>query len=259
MHEPMNRRLRKGLLLAVPLALLTCASAFAIRAEIGNTVLSSTANMLPRELPAKGGAPITLSSVTRIGSVDKSPPQVLSSIDFLVDKHGFVETKGLPICTTAKLEGTTPSQARKRCAGALVGKGTGKAQVTLPGQPRMEVSSPLSFFNGPKIGGQPSLIVHAYETVPTVKTLLVPIAIEKVSKGRYGYRVQVEVPEIAAGYGAATLAEASIGRSWKRGGKKVGYLNAYCAGGRLQVHGDINFKNGDFFPATLTSACHVPG
>lgn len=255
----MNRRLRKSLLLAVPLVLLTCASAFAIRASVGNTTLSSTANMLPRELPAKGGAPITLSSITRIGSVDKSPPQVLGSIDFLIDKHGFVEAKGVPVCTVAKLEGTTPSEARKRCAGALVGKGTGKAQVNLPGQARIEVSSPLSFFNGPKIGGRPSLIAHAYETVPAAKTLLVPIAIEKVSKGRYGYRVQVDIPEIAGGYGAATLAEATIGRSWKRGGRKVGYLNAYCSGGRLQVHGDITFENGDFFPATLTSACHVPG
>jgi len=255
----MSRRLRKSLLLALPLVLLICASAFAIRASVGNTTLSSTANMLPRELPAKGGAPITLSSITRIGSVDKSPPQVLSSIDFLIDKHGFLAAKGVPVCTTAKLEGTTPNQARQRCAGALVGKGTGKAQVNLPGQPRTEISSPLSFFNGPKVGGQPSLIAHAYETVPVAKTLLVPITIEKVSKGRYGYRVRVDIPEIAGGYGAATLAEATVGRTWKRGGKKVGYLNAYCAGGRLQVHGDISFENGDIFPATLTSACHVPG
>lgn len=256
----MSRGLRKGLLLALPvLLLLLCASAYAIRASVGNTTLSATANMLPRELPAKGGAPITLSSVTRIGSVDKSPPQVLSKIDFLIDRHGTVETKGVPVCTAAKLEGTTPSEARKRCAGALVGKGIGKAQVNIPGQPRMEISSPLSFFNGPRIGGRPSLIAHAYETVPTAKTLLVPIVIEKVSKGRYGYRVQVELPEIAGGLGAATLAEATVGRTWKRGDKKVGFLNAYCAGGRLQVHGDISFENGDFFPATLTSACHVPG
>lgn len=255
----MSRRLRNGVLLAVPIVLLICASAYAIRATVGNTKLSVTADMLPRELPAKGGAPITLSNVTRIGSVDQSPPQVLSSIDFLIDKHGFVSAKGVPVCTTAKLEGTTPSQARQRCAGALVGKGVAKAQVNLPGQPTMQISSPISFFNGPKSGGQPSLIAHAYETVPVAKTLLVPIAVEKVSKGRYGYHVQVDIPEIAGGYGAATLAEATIGRTWKRGGKKVGYLNAHCAGGRLQVQGDITFQSGDFFPATLTSACHVPG
>ena len=42
----------------------------------------------------------------------------------------------------AKLEGTTPREARKRCAGALVGKGTGKARVALPGQAPVQISSP---------------------------------------------------------------------------------------------------------------------
>jgi hypothetical protein len=94
--------------------------------------------------------------------------------------------------------------------------------------------------------------------VPAAKTLLVPIAIEKIAKGRYGFRVQVEIPPIADGYGAPTLAEATVGTTFKRGGRKVGYLNAYCAGGRLQVQGDLTFTNGDYFPATLTSPCHVP-
>lgn len=255
----MSRGLRRGLLLALPVALVICASAYAIGGGIGNTVISSTASMLPRELPAKGGAPIELNSITRIGTNDGSAPQMLSSIDFLIDKHGFVESKGVPVCTTAKLAGTTPAQARSRCAGALVGTGTGKAQVNLPGQPRMQVASPISFFNGPKVGGQPSLIAHAYETVPVAKTLLVPITVEKVNKGRYGYRVQVDVPEIAGGFGSPTLAEATVGRTFKRAGKKIGYLNATCAGGRLQVRGNLTFANGDFFPATLTSACHVPG
>ena len=67
------------------------------------------------------------------------------------------------------------------------------------------------------------------------------------------------MPEIAGGYGAPTLAEATLGETCKRGGKKVGFVNAHCAGGRLQVEGTLTFTNGDFFPATLTSPCHVPG
>ncbi|MBK5218665.1 MAG: hypothetical protein JJE35_02585 [Thermoleophilia bacterium] len=254
-----GRRLRWTASIVLGLSLLGGASAYALTAEIGNTVVSSTATMLPRELPARGGAPISLSSITRVKTKDNSPPGVLGSIDLMIDKHGYLETKGVPVCTAAKLERTTPAQARKRCAGALVGTGTAKAEINLPGQPRMQMTSPISFFNGPQLKGQPSLIAHAYETVPAKKTLLVPIAIEKVNKGRYGYQVQVEIPEIAGGYGAPTLAEATVGRTFDRGGKKVGYLNAYCAGGRLQVQGDINFTNGDFFPATLTSPCHVPG
>lgn len=253
------RGLPKAVAAALALLLIAAGAAYALTGEIKNTVISSTASMLPRELPAKGGAPISLTSITRIKTKDGSAPPVLGSLDFKIDKHGFIAAKGVPVCTTAKLEGTTPAEARQRCAGALVGKGLGKAQVNLPGQPAREISSPISFFNGPKVGGQPSLIAHAYETVPVKKTLLVPIAIEKINKGRYGYQVHVELPEIAAGYGVPTLAEATVGRTFERGGKKVGYLNAYCSGGRLQVNGRLSFTNGDFFPATLVSACHVPG
>jgi hypothetical protein len=179
-------------------------------------------------------------------------------MEFLLDENGSIETKGVPVCTMAKLAGTTPQVARKRCAGALVGEGTGKAEVEMPGRAPFQISSPLSFFNAPPVGGKPSLIAHAYETVPSPKTLLVPIVIERVSKGRYGFRSKIQLPEIAGGYGSPTLAEAKLGKTFKRGGKSVGYLNAHCDGGRLQVHGTLTFANGDFFPTTLTSPCHSP-
>lgn len=241
------------------LALVACGTAYALSADIGATHISATATLLPRTLPKQGGAPITLSSVTRIGTSDGSPPPGLTKMIFLLDKHGSIETKGVPVCTMAKLEGTTPAVARKRCAGALVGEGTGKAEVNLPGHAPTQISSPISLFNAPPVGGNPSLIAHAYETVPAPKTLLVPIVIERLKHGRYGFQAQIELPEIAGGYGAPTLAEATLGRTFKRGGKQVGYINAYCSGGRLQVHGTLSFANGDFFPATLTSPCHSPG
>jgi hypothetical protein len=254
----MRAALRRAILLGGALAIAAAGSAFAISAEIGPSFVSATATMQPRELPKHGNAPITLGSVTRIGTKDGSPPPILKTIQFLIDKHGTVDTRGLPRCTLAKLADTTPSQARQRCAGALVGKGVGKAVVTMPGRKPYTISSPISFFNGPPAGGRPTLIAHAYETVPSPQALLVPIVIERVAKGRYGYRVEIEMPEIAAGYGAPTLAEATIGATRRRGGRTVGYINAHCAGGRLQVEGQLSFANGDFFPATLTSPCHFP-
>jgi hypothetical protein len=249
---------RKAAALAAVLAVAACATAYALTAEIGPNFVSATATIQPRELPKRGGAPITLKSVTRVGTKDGSTPPTLKSIDFLIDKHGFIDSRAFPTCSLAKLEGTTPSQARKRCAGALVGKGVGKALVTMPGKAPFRITSPLSFFNGPPAGGRPTLIAHAYETVPAVKTLLVPITIERVAKGRYGFRAQVEFPPIAGGFGAPILAEATVGATRKRGGREVGYINAYCSGGRLQVEGSLTFTNGDFFPATLTSPCHFP-
>lgn len=254
----MRRRLRIGLVLGVLALLVAAASAYAIRAEIGKSVVSATAELQPRNLPAHGsGAPVTLSTTTRINTKDGSVPPALKTLTFELDKNGTVQTKGLPTCTIAKLEGTTPQQARSRCASSLVGKGVGEARVQLPGQSIVKISSPLSFFNAPPTGGRPTIIAHAYETLPKAKTLLVPIVVEKVHDGRYGYRAEVTVPEIAEGYGAPILAKATLGLTYKHGGHEVGFVNATCSGGRLQVTGKLSFVNGDFFPATLTSPCHV--
>jgi hypothetical protein len=245
--------------LAVGLTLALGATASGIEACIGPLCVSSTVDMQPRELPAAGNAPITLSSTTRVRVKDGSTPPTLDVIDFMIDKHGTVNSKAFPVCPRAKLEGATTSQARKRCAGSLVGKGTGKALVTMPGRAPFQISSPVSFFNGSPTGGKPTLIAHAYETVPAPQALLVPIVIERVAKGRYGFHVKVEMPEVAGGFGAPTLAEASVGATRKKGGKKVGFISAHCSGGRLQVEGKLTFTNGDSFPTTLTSPCHTAG
>jgi hypothetical protein len=128
----------------------------------------------------------------------------------------------------------------------------------MPGRAPFTITSPLSFFNGPPDHGRPTLIAHGYETVPVPEALIVPITIEKVAKGRYGFRAEVQLPPIAGGYGAATLAEANIGAVRMRGGREVGYINAHCVGGRLQVQGSAQFTDGDYFPVLLTSPCHLP-
>lgn len=253
-----NASLKTAVAAACLLALLACGGAYALTTEIENTVVSVTADIAPRELPARGGAPVTIESVTRIKSRDGSAPPALTKIVFVLDKHGFVNTKGLPVCSAAKLSGATPKQARKRCAGAIVGEGVGKADVRLPGQAPVEISSPLTIFNGPPDGGRPSLIAHAYETVPAPKAVVVPFAIERVNRGRYGFRAEIELPPIAEGYGAATLAKATVGKTWKQGGKTVGYLNGRCSGGRLQVYGTLSLADGSLFPGTLVSPCHEP-
>jgi hypothetical protein len=255
----MKRPLLRAIVITGLAGLLVCAGAYALTIEIDKMSVSATASISPRALPARGNAPVNVGSITRIKTTDGSQPPTLKELTFLFDGNGTVDTRGLPTCSLAKLAGATPELARKRCAGAIVGKGTGKADVRLPGQAPVTISSPLTFFNAPAEGGRPSLIAHAYETIPAPKTLLVPFTIERIHQGRYGYRIQIEVPPIAEGYGAATLAQATVGSTWKRGDRTVGYTNAHCEGGRLQVHGTLSFTDGSLFPGTLTSPCHVAG
>ncbi|HEU4392847.1 MAG TPA: hypothetical protein VFR04_04330 [Solirubrobacterales bacterium] len=252
----MRKRASRAIAVIGLAGLLACASAYALRFDLDGTMISATARITPPELPARGDAPVSINSVVRVKTADGSAPPPLSEIAFNVDKHGSIDTEGLPVCTMAQLAGTKPAVARKRCAGAIVGEGRGQADVRLPGQAPTTIESPLTLFNAPPKGGRPTVIAHAYETLPAPKAVLVPFQIERIQHGRYGFRVEIQLPEIAEGYGAATLAEATLGKTWKRGGKTVGYINAQCAGGRLQLFGKLSFAEGSFFPGTLTSPCH---
>jgi hypothetical protein len=253
--------MRRVLAIASAALLLAAAAAYAttITAEIGDEVIVAGASSTPEALPARGGAPIRVHTTVRVRNRAGSQPPALKTLTFLFDGSGSINARGVPVCSADKLADATTAEARKRCAGALVGKGTGKARVALPGQAPVMVTYPLSLFNAPPAHGMPTLIGHFRETVPAPKTVLVPIEIERVHRGRYSYRVEIQVPPIAEGFGSPTLADATLGRTFVRAGKKLGFVNARCRGGRLQLQGVLDFANGDRFPATLTSACHVRG
>jgi hypothetical protein len=254
-----GRTRRRAWVLALALlavGLVGGATAYAVTTQIGNLKVSATAEFQPRAFPKGKMLPATFGSIVRIKTVNGEQPPALKTLIFEIDKHGRINFKGLPACTVAKLEGTTPDEARKRCAGALLGTGIGKARVDLPGKASFTMTSPISIFNAPPEGGKPALIAHAYETVPSPQALLVPFTVEKVNHGRYGYRAEIELPPIAGGDGSAILAEASFGRTFKLHGRKVGYAEAECSGGRLQVHGELIFTDGSFLQSLLTSPCH---
>jgi hypothetical protein len=246
------------LVVAAVAAALTCAAvAVAVTTQVGNLKVSATAEFEPRAFPEHGTLPASFSSILRIKTLNGDLPPALKTLIFEFDKHGKLNFKGVPTCTMARLEGTTPSEARQRCAGALLGTGTGKALVETPGKAPFTISSPISIFNAPPEGGRPTLIAHAYETVPSPQALLVPFSIEKVNHGRYGYRTEIELPPIAGGDGAAILAEAKFGRTFKKHGRKIGYAEAECVGGRLQVYGKLIFADGSLLQSLLTSPCHT--
>jgi hypothetical protein len=255
----MRRRLAVALAVGV-VALLACAAAaLAITTQIGPLKVSATGEFEPHAFPAKGTLPTTFTSTVHIRGLNHKSPPALKSLTFEFDKHGRINFKGLPTCTAPKLEGATPNQARSRCAGALLGTGVGKARVEMPGMAPFTLTSPISIFNAPPKGGEPTMIAHAWETVPSPQALLTEFEIEKISHGRYGYRTEISLPAIAGGAGAATLAEATFGRTFKRGGREVGYVEAECSGGRLQVYGRISFVDGSHLQSLLSSPCHNEG
>jgi hypothetical protein len=261
----MGRRIGRVSAAAVALTLVFAGSALAIRAVTkihlvaGNIVVDGEGGFTPTALPRTVNAPITLFGSGKISTVDKSLPPIIETIQFEFDKHGAVDTTGLPKCTAAKLQATTVPQARKLCPGAIVGTGYGHAVVKFPEQPPIPANSPITIFNGPRIDGDPSVLAHAYTTVPVPTTFVVPVRIETIHHGRYGYRVNARIPKIAGGSGIPISGSIRVGRKWTYKGRKHSYISARCADGRLQAIGQFKFNDGTRLQGAFVSPCQVRG
>lgn len=235
--------------------LVAAASAAAIVLRAGNLVVTTDGGFTPTTLPKKGYAPIKLHGFGNIATEDGSPPPVLDTVTIWFDKHGEVETRGLPTCTPGKLAATTVSQARKLCPGAIVGKGVGKAVVIFPEQPPIPASSPITLFNAKPKGRNPVVLAHAHLTVPAPTTFVVPIEIQRVNSGRYGFKTVAKIPKIAGGSGIPLYARLKVGREWNYKGKRLSFANAGCPDGRLQAKGQFKFKDGTFLQGTVFKRC----
>lgn len=251
----MRKTLLRAQIVAVLAMLVLAASAVAIRLETGNLVVTTDGGFTPTTLPKDRFAPIKLYGFGKIDTKDGSPPPILETVTIWFDKHGKVETRGLPTCSKGKLAATTVPQARKLCPGAIIGKGFGKAVVIFPEQPPIPAGTPLTLFNAKPKGGNPVVLVHAHLTVPAPTTFVVPIVVEKVNSGRYGFRTVGRIPKIAGGSGIPLYARLKVGREWKYKGKTLSYVNASCPDGRLQAKGEFDFKDGTFLQGSVFKRC----
>lgn len=251
----MRRTVLRVPVVALVLLLLAAGSALALTLRIDNIVVVTDGGFSPTTLPKHRFAPIKLQGEGKIGTVDGELPPVLQQIVLWFDKHGSVETRGLPVCTPGRLAATDTKTARKLCPGSIVGTGFGKAIVKFPEQPAIPASSAITIFNGPKKHGNPTVLAHAHLTVPAPSTFVVPIEIQKVHDGRYGFKTVAKIPPIASGAGIPVYGRLKIGREWTYKGKRLSYVNASCPDGHLQAKGQFKFDGGTLLQGTLLKPC----
>src|SRR5262245_12121760 len=141
---------KRKIAIATMLAMLATAGvAGALTIRAGNLILKADGGFSPRALPKHRDAPITLHGGGRLSTVTGDIPPIVETLVVEFDRHGHVETAGLPVCRRGRLEATTTPQARRNCPGSIVGKGSGSAIVAFPEQKPFRISSPITIFNGP--------------------------------------------------------------------------------------------------------------
>jgi hypothetical protein len=223
--------------------------------RVGTLVLHADGSFEPRLLPKRAYAPIRFEGYGEVRTTNGTLPPALEHVELEFDRDGRLTTAGLPVCSPGKLEAATPSQARSRCSGAVVGTGQLEAAVSLAGLARLEMTSPLTIFNGPRRGGSPTAVLHAQAPFPVSETYVIVAPIERVRKGIYGYRTEFDIPPIAAGQGSLTRIDSKIGRFYRAGGKKRSYVAARCSDYILQTQGYFSFSDGNVIYGSVFKAC----
>jgi hypothetical protein len=253
----MKRAAAIALLCALGALFATSAPANTVR--LGNLEISIEAKISPTRLPKSKPAPIALTVSGSVRSADGSHPAALKTLALEFDKHGQIDTKGLPTCTTGKLQSTLTAQARKVCGPALIGTGHAGAEIQFPEQPPFPASGPLLIFNGVPKGGKPVLIFHVHASVPAPTTFVTSGTISP-DHGKFGTQTLIAIPTITGGQGSLTSFEATIPkRTWTYRGRKVSLLSATCPTGSLLAHGTFSFADGSAISGKVAKSCTPAG
>ena len=169
----MNNGRRGGYLAAViavvALAGLTLVATVAAKPEkvvVGNLEVEYDGGFSPKALPKNKLTPISFFLWSKLKTVDGKHPPAIKEFKLEGDKNVVVDVKGVPTCTSGKLQSQTSAAARKVCGPAIVGSGTTEVEVQFPEQPPIDVKSELLAFNGGFRGGVTTLYIHAYLTAP---------------------------------------------------------------------------------------------
>ena len=243
-----------GALLAASVALLAGVSS-AATVRVGTLVLHADGSFEPRLLPKRTYAPIRFEGYGEIKTTNGSPPPALEHVKIDFDRDGRLTTAGLPTCSPTKLEEATAGQARNRCAASVVGTGHLAATVPLAGLGRISMTAPLTIFNGPRVHGDPSAVLHARAPFPLSETYVIVAPIERLDNGTYGYRTEFDIPPIAGGLGSLTRIDAKVGRFYRAGGTERSYVSARCSDYILQTQGYFSFADGNVIYGSVFKAC----
>jgi hypothetical protein len=236
--------------------ILAAGNATTIRA--GNLVLHAEGVFSPKALPKNSLAPISFHGNDLLETADGSHVPPAQTVHLQVDRHFRIESTGLPSCTPAQIEASSPSRAMKVCGPALIGKGRASAQAAFPEQAFINAKGVLLAFNGPTVGGRAEMLFYAYVDVPAPTALVVVAKLAKDS-GKYAYRISATVPKLVGGFGSLTGFELTFGRKWTYKGRQHSYLSAECPGGDFTDQFEVAFGDGTDLSGTLVNSCQSKG
>lgn len=217
----------------------------------------------PFKLPRTGTAPIAVFIAGHIATPSGAVPPQLQKMTVKVNRHGLLQSKGLPTCTLAQINAVSTGKALGNCSDALVGSGRFWATIVLPDQRPYPTRGRLLVFNGERKGA-PVLFAHIYTTKPFATSFVITFAIRRIDQGHYGTELTASLPQALGTWGFVDRIKLTLRRKYRLHGEERSYFNAGCpapAGTKTTVFplalADFDFAGGKEVSLGVTKACRV--
>src|SRR4051812_8894377 len=219
---------KRAWLLATAVGLLAAASlANAAVVQKGNLRVTVLSQIQPYKLPRQGTAPIAVFVSGHLQAPQGGVPAQLQKLTVQVNRHGLLQSKGLPTCRVAEIQPASTERAMANCGDAVIGSGQFWAHIVLPDQGAYGSRGRLLIFNG-REKGKPVLLTHIFTSNPFFSSFVLRFAIRKISKGAYGTQLSASLPQALGSWGYVDRIKLTLKRKYTYKGQQLSYFNSGC-------------------------------
>jgi len=246
-------------------ALLIAAAAQADVVSQGDLQVAAFGRLEPNRLPRNATAPISVFIAGRVGTTDGSTPPQLQGLSIKLNRHGVLQSDGLPVCRLTQIQPASTERALQDCGSSLIGAGQFWAEIVLPGQAPYRTEGRLLAFNG-REGSRPVVFVHIFTSNPFFNSFVITFSMRHLSQGPYGTELRASLPQALGSWGYVNRIKMTLSRKYTSGGRHLSYFNASCPAAKGFPTANFQLAQADFdfagrkpLVVSLTRPCSVGG
>lgn len=261
----MKKLVARTCLAVLPLLLLAGNLASAEVEQVGNVRVSVDGKLSPRALPRKGTAPVSVEVGGQVSTTDGTTPPQLRELKIEINRHGHFDFTGLPSCKLAEIQPASDSRALANCRSALVGEGSFKGTITLPGSEPFPIEGRLLLFNGSE-GSHRTLFGHVYTPEPFGTSFVIRFKVTAEKGGRFGTVLTADLGQALGEKRSLSEIEMKLSRRFTYRGRRRSFLSAGCPapkGFRLATYAlartTFAFADGRKLTTVLNRSCQARG
>jgi hypothetical protein len=223
--------MRRGFLLGMFVSVLAFAAlAIPVEAEriaSGNLIAFLNGGISPRTLPRTHRTPVAVHLHAGIRAAEGIPLPRVEKVRLELAYKGELDTRGLPVCSKARLRAANIRESLSICGSALVGQGHLYARIFLPHQLPFGLHAHLLAFNGKTSQGRTSVWVLAYSSDPPVSFVL-PFHVRREVGGPFPTVLVSAIPRNVGPWPHFAQFNIVISRRFRYQGRMHSYLSASC-------------------------------